>query len=843
MDTLRLKPRQPVEDDFDNWDDDDFMIENDDLTRRSDSTSNQPHRRDSHASFRSDRESLFGDEERQVHLPGDDEQSTLDAIAAATSAGIPIPQNVPSTALMGGTIKRLGGRKIKKIIQEDWADDLEMPDNGQALRIKPQDASQFPDVLRQVSGSVNPSPVKLMTPAIIHESVRKENKPVAFTPAMNLDRFRDDDDDDDIFGDGVATIKVSKLRPQHKPIPLITPPTPQKEVDDDFEMDLELPSTGKLKLTSRRDIPKTPAAGTGDDFDWGEGSLGTRFGGTRRDVFSNRSSSVSALSPSISSSITAESEDEAFDGLVFPNGPLDLSERLKHRKQSRSPERSSDMDKRPRSSKQLAPETPVMEKEDLLDGLDFGDGDVFGSGRIHLHRNIKVKESRPISPARPKTAVSITFTQKPVLSQPSRLPRPMVSHERSHTQSSLEPVSESGGPIPSRPSRRSQSRLGHSATSSISSVHTPTTPSSTTSLPPSTPRRRELGQKASTGTLRTEPTTTSAQLLRLKRSLPAMRPPQSPARSVNSRYDRPPSRTDSQRPQSSLRPKTPVDRPRTAYEGSAAQARKNPVPFLPAGASHNQSQHVTAKTSRVFRRHDSDYGPETRPLSRAVSRSTMRSPSPRKGRGIDRMATEPWQQLNKPRRVRHFGDGTELDGFDDLPTSTNTESRYTKLPIASGNRTNIRNKIYQNVLSDRNTPSPVSPYSPAKFDYQPHFARDTTASRMAREASIAHRAPPTGPLAPLTSQRVAQLSTRTNLSAHIPHLPRGTINHKKSRKPPQLKPHLISNLNSAREPKGMLTTIFYPSRTNANISFSAQRHDLQSGHFPLGRQRERLECL
>ncbi|KAI1866226.1 uncharacterized protein JN550_007614 [Neoarthrinium moseri] len=808
MDTLRLKPRLPVEDEVENWDDDDFMIDNEDLTFRSASTattSNHPNRRDSHASFRSDRESLFGDEERQVHLAGEDEKSTMDAIAAATTAGIPIPQNVPPSALMGGTIKRLGGRKIKKVIQEDWGDDIEMPKNGQALRMKHRDASQFPETLRQVSGSVTSSPVKLMSPPVIHESPRKENQPPTSSPASTLDRFRDnDDDDDDVFGDGPATIKAPKLRPQHKPISLITPPTPQKkDEDDDFEMDLELPSSGKLKLTNRRDIPpKTPNVNSGDEFDWGEGSLGTRFGGTRRDPFSNRSSSASALSPSIASSITAESEDDVFDGIVLPTGPLDLNERLKRRKQSRSPARPSDMDKRPRSSKQHGPETPVAEKdkEDLLDGLDLGDSDVFGSGKFTLHRNVKVKETRQSSPARPKTALSLTFTQKPVAAQPSRLPRPThIHHERSHTQSSLEPVSESGGPIPVRPARRSQSRMGHSATSSVSSIATPTTPSSTMSSQPSTPRRRELGQKASTGQLRNESTTTSAQLLRFKRSLPVMKGPESPARSVGSRYERPSSRTDSHRSQSALRPKTPVERARTAYEGSAAQARKNYVPFLAGGSTASQSHHVAARSSRTLRRHDSDYGPETRPLSRAMSRSTMRSPSPRKNRSVDKIAIEPWQQLSKPRRQRQFGDGTELDGFDDLPTSAQTESKYTKQPQGSS-RGSIRNKIYQNVLPDRSTPSPVSPYSPARVDYQPHFARDTAASRMAREASLAQRAP-SGPLAPLTSQRIGQLSTRTNLNPHIPHLPHGSIRTKKTRKPPQLKPHLISNLTSAKESK------------------------------------------
>ncbi|KAI1381446.1 hypothetical protein F4677DRAFT_126693 [Hypoxylon crocopeplum] len=795
-------------------DDDDFMIGNDDLTFRSNSTTANPqsHHRDSHSSFRSDRESLPGNDERQVHLPGDDEKSTLDAIATAAHVGIPLPSNVPPSALMGGTIKRLGGRKVKKIFQEDYGDDLEFPAAG-PLRLKSQDGGIYPESLGHVSSSANFGPAKQAGPSFLQALQHDLVLPKSLATPISLEMFRDADDDDDVFGDGAATIKASKLRPQARPLSLVTPPTPspqKKRKDDDFEGDLELPSDGMLKLTRKMDIPKTPALSASDDFDWGEGSLGTRFGGTKRDAFSTRSSSVSALSPSLASSLTAESEDELFDGLMIPNGPLDLGERLKRRKDDQSPERQPEqlaLDKRAPSLKNIA--KPVMDTEDLMDGLDFGDGDVFRSSKPTLHRNVKVKETRPVSPVRPKTAVSVTFTNKPVLSTPtSRLPRPMGSHERTQTQPSLEPVSESGGPILPRPSRRSQSRLGHSAQSSISSVHTPTTPSSVQSTQFSTPRRRELSQKTSTPALRNEPTTTSAQLLKLKRSLPAMRHTPGPTKPAVSRFDRPLSRTDSRidsgRPQSSLRPKTPVERSRPAYEGSVAQLRKNP--FLPAGASQSQSQHVSAKVVRPFRRHDSDQGPELRPLSRAISRAAPRSPSPRRTRN-DKMTSEPvWQQISKPRRVRRFGDGHELDSFDDLPTSAQVESKYMKQPIGSGNRTNIRNKMYQNVLPDRNTPSPVSPYSPAKFDSQPHFARDTAASRIARETMLAQRAPLSSALAPVTNQRVAQLSTRANVALHAYH-----SRPKKSQKTPQLKPHLISNLNSAKETKVVSGMTYNPA--------------------------------
>ncbi|KAI5864186.1 hypothetical protein GGS23DRAFT_604503 [Durotheca rogersii] len=796
-----------IEDLVENWDNDDFLLDDGDdwgvlsIGGTSPAFTNiHSHHRDSHSSFRSDRESLPGNDERQVHLPGDDEKSTLDAIAAATHAGIPIPTNVPPSALMGGTIKRLGGRKVKKIFQEDYGDDLEIPVSG-PLRLQPQDGRKYPEALRQVSLS---SPTKQVT-AIATQGTTYENifskVPKALATPINLDKFRDTDDDDDLFGDGVTTIKASKFLPQLKPASLVTPPTPspqkKKQDDDGFEGDLELPSDGLLKLSRKVDIPRTLALSVTDDFDWGESSLGTRSGGTKRDAFSTHSS-VSAMSPSLASSITAESEDELFDGLVLPQGPLNLGERLKRRKQG-SPEgqsRRSASIKRIPSPKNMA--EPAVDKEDILSGLDFGDGDVFSSRKLTLHRNVKVKETRPASPVRPKTSVSVTFTNKPAApGMTSRLPRPM-GLERTQTLPALEPVSESGGPIPQRPSRRSQSRLGHSAQSSVSSIYTPTTPSSVQSTQFPTPRRREVSQKASVSALRNEPTTTNAQLLRLKRSLPALRHAAPLAKTVVSRFDRPPSRTDSRvepgRPQSFIRPKTPIDRARPTVDTNAAQLRKNPAPFLPAGASQSQSQHISVKAPRVFRRHDSDQGPETRPLSRAMSRAGMRSPSPRRARNEKTSAEPIWQQLSKPRRVRRFGDGHELDSFDDLPTSAQAESKFMKQPVAAGSRTNIRSKLYQNVLPDRSTPSPVSPYCPAKTDFQPHFARDTAASRIAREHILAQRSPASGPLA-LASQRIPQLSGRTSLVHH------NVSRTKKSQKAPQQKPHLISNLNSARETK------------------------------------------
>jgi hypothetical protein len=291
--------------------------------------------------------------------------------------------------------------------------------------------------------------------------------------------------------------------------------------------------------------------------------------------------------------------------------------------------------------------------------------------------------------------------------------------------------------------------------------------------------------------------------LKLKRSMPTMRSyPQSPAKPIASRYERPPSRNDSR----VSRPKTPVERDRSGAESSMSLARKNPVPFLPAGTSTFTSHHVTIKTSRHFRRHDSESSnnsTEFRPTSRAVSRSTMRSPSPRR-RGAEALAQEAAtkRQMTKPVRRRHFGDGFELDGFDDLPTSRESEQKFVKEPIGRGppKLSALRNKIHQEFFPSRtSTPAPLTPHSPARSrDELPRFARDTTASRMAREHVIAQRAPSAqgAPLAALTNQWKAKVAATTGLST----IHAQSVKPKRSKGPPQ-KPQLIKPLGNLNNPK------------------------------------------
>ena len=550
-------------------------------------------------------ESIAGDEDWQVLLKPNDDLSTQNAIAHAKQAGIPLPNNVPSSALLGGTIKKLSKKKSRQKMDDDWGEDLELPSSG-GLRLK-----------------------------------KKRS--------------------------------IGNLR---------APATPAAEEED-------------------------------DDFDeWAEGSLGIRFAGTKRGENRNRSSSVSAMSPSLGSCMTLESEEDGLDGLVLPNGPLDLEAALRKRKYV-DPEPEPEPEKAAlfRTSHQLAQEpqkklqkpwasTQDNTNDDFFADIEIGHNDAFDPKKLKSHRNIQHKNKKPSAPVqRPGASTTLTFTDKPVA---SRIPRPLSS---SKSSAKLEPVFETG----------------------VGQIINPTT------------RSR-----------RPEPTTTSAQLLKSKRSMPMLRSTYTP------------------------------------------QPASHPKPFLPAGNAHAQSHNINARSAQSHVRRDSDPNRSQSPTMRSYSRMSNAVGSDTPSRATRRelapsaLAREASvkRPMTKPTRRRNFGDGSELENFDDLPTSATKESRFVKQPSlpklgAAANSKPLRQALSHSKLQngpDRTataTPMPPTPRTPStKLDTTtsctPRFARDTAASRIAREQRLndaksqpQQRPRGEGPLMPVSTNWKAQVAARS----------------------------------------------------------------------------------
>ena len=263
---------------------------------------------------------------------------------------------------------------------------------------------------------------------------------------------------------------------------------------------------------------------------------------------------------------------------------------------------------------------------------------------------------------------------------------------------------------------------------------------------------------------RRQPTTTSSQLLKSKRSMPLLR-------------------------------------------NQASAPQMHAQVHRPAGPSSSQNQQPSAYRPIPYHlRRDSDprrsgaHSPEPRPLSRLSNQVTPDTPSrgsrQRQDLAPAALAREAAAKrtVTKPARRRNYGEGNELEVFDDLPTSMSKESKYTKPPIARGppksglrqipSRVDLRDPVKR-----MTTPAPPrTPASPTKGFHDapmntPSYLRDTAASRIARETRLSNNQPrprSEGPLQPLTTNWKAQVAARS------PHTSPSSQRQKTKRTAPQL---------------------------------------------------------
>ncbi|KAI7976049.1 hypothetical protein EIK77_008067 [Talaromyces pinophilus] len=748
----------------------------------------------SRRSIRSDVESNAGDEDWQLLLRDNDEAGTEEAIASARNAGIPIPDNVPKSALLSGSIKKLQSKQNKRSVIDDWSEDLEIPDADVELSLKSKGHESFPESINQIHtplmaspaktrGSAEPSPFRGVGTTTPQSTTDAKDT----LQGLGFHDIKQDSQEPPTTTTNTSTDTVSNLNLPHTPS--IGSHSPAVGVagdaDDDFEKDFEFPSQEMtLKLSPPPSMPTMIPSINDDiwDIGWADGDNNGRFGGTKRDGRSTHSSSVSAFSPSASSCLTAETEDDILDGLVLPDGPFNFEDNLKKRKVLRPDTEEPSPKSQPPTNNHK-----TTTSDNFFDELDVDDGSVFTSLKTNVNRNVKRKlDARPMTPNRSEK--TITFTNK-TPSVGTRIPR-LSSHNRSRT--SLEPVSESGNPVTQF--RRPQSRLtAHGNRSSVESIHT---------SPPATPSggRRSLGGRISREGMNSDRDLSSshAQLLKSKRSAPAIRGPEESASAAP--FPRPSSRQESASLiPSYARPKTPVERSTT---DSRLGSHRSQAPFLPAGASQSQSHHASLKYSRHFRRSDSETSTESTIGAKSTSRLSQTLRADTHGRHHAHSVSEGSnimvkQSVTRPTRRRNYGDGNELESFDDLPTSATLESQFIKTPVGHGPPRSVRSRLAQSPTALRTeTPVPTmtssAPSRPSSF--KPRFARDTNASRIAREQRIASLSLPTrnrdsAPLAPLSTNWKGPQTPRQTDSMLTARSKKG-----KASRPGGSKPQLIKSM-------------------------------------------------
>lgn len=706
-----------------------------------------------------------------------------------------MPANVPKSALLGGTIKRLGRKRPRKNLADDWSEDVELPDS-EYLKLKDPNERNFPESLRHINSTVT-SPVKSSPSPFWGDSLH---------PALtSLDILRDENDELDT-GD-VPTIKLPKARSSRQTTPIKHghwADTAGEDIEP-FDQGFELPAGNvPLNLPSRKSNTATPSPFPDDfDIDWSEGSIGVRFGGTARDRRSNPSSSVSIASPSVSSCLTGESEDDGLDGLVIPEEPLDLETSLKKRQDSKP---ATTIQPHPEPAKDDAQES--RDTDDFFCGLEVEGGSVFTPlNNLALNPNVKCKTERPESPAR-RSATTITFTNTNN-SPRTRIPRPS-GHDRP-LSTHLETVSESGAPISKFRPSPSRSH-GHSSHSSVSSLSASGAMSASPS--PKFSSRRLVGTRVSRDSLDGGRTPASQQRLKSKRSMPTMRGINQQSTSVPLPQGSPFYRDSTRQVSAStVRLKPPVDR--VGYESKSVD-RRTQTPFIPAGAPQNKSHHVTVKNNRPARRTNSESSGEAFHPQGNAPRAAQSDTSPE--------AVAPKRTLTKPARRRHFGDGSELELFDDLPTSIAVENRFVKNPTGRGAPRSLRGRLSQSqpVPPRAETPTqpPTSITVPKTPGSTPRFARDTNASRNAREQRIAS----------MTMNKNRDITSLPSLSASwkpksTSRVPSGsaTLRSKRDKSTvPGTKPHLIRPMGAGvHEAKCKLMVLFLFFLCSVLMLFSA----------------------
>ncbi|KAJ6046809.1 hypothetical protein N7444_008063 [Penicillium canescens] len=787
MDSLPNQLRPGTDEPIECWDDDDDLQFNGDVQFRTASSAgsitNSSFRPSGHRdsissrrSARSDLDSNVGDEDWQVPLYENDEFAKEEAIASAKTAGIPIPTDIPKSALVGGTIKRLSTRKTRKTFVDDWSEDVELPDPETVLQLKTPRETVFPDFLPNVSSAAT-SPVKSAASPSWTDEISTH-----LQSALEFDGFDPQD---------IPTLKAPTPRsPKKSSTANVGVLNVEQETDDDFNQDFELPQTLQPLELSYRKHNFNVSSPTLDDFDleWSEGSIGVRVGGTTRDGRSVPSSSISIASPSVSSCLTAESEDDGLDGLVIPEGPLDFKASLKKRQTARI----ENVDVRENRLDQ------VPDADDFFSGIEVDNGKAFSSGKLALNPNVKCKTERPSSPTR-RSATTLTFTSA-TGSPRTRIPR-LSGHDRTHS-THLETVSESGAPLSKF--RTSQSRLGHSSQSSTSSLPISNVIPTSPTLPVS--GRRLLGPRTPRDSTQSSEVNPPNRRLKTKRSLPSIRG------TGSAPLTQPSQRQPIDRPVRlpSARPKTPVDRP--LIDGRTF-ARRAQAPFMPAGPSESQSP-ANVKGYRSSRRTNSDsssgllspqgtFGRLPRSTRNESFRTSFGESTP------DSVASAK-RTLTRPTKRRNFGDGTELESFDDLSTSVAAESKFVKTPTGRGAPRSVRTRISQSRIEPPHDVSPPqSSTSPSALKLRsptPRFAQDTNASRNAREQRIASMA---------MNSKSRESNSLSGFSSNwksqpISRAPPSTsIRSRKSRPSAKLtsKPHLIkpmgSGVQDAKSVRGM----------------------------------------
>ncbi|TBU34596.1 hypothetical protein BD311DRAFT_649513 [Dichomitus squalens] len=565
--------------------------------------------------------------------------------------------------------------------KEEWADaDFDLPDDDP---IHASDAESDKEEeedwdMEMDLGKTGGAKAQLVLKGMAARSGSSKNVSQVFTirPPPPQTQSTDEEDDDE----GVSTIKVAALPKAASAKP------PQSPIDEDFEDGFALPSD----LTTLSLRPLSLAHRTSkSSLEWGDKDQTSSSQSS--DTYSNfgfadNSPSSNYTSASLPETETDEDEeeDDILDGLDVPIGLFESgSGARKLGKILELKKKTAFADDR---LKVVSPDP----EDDFEIGLEIGNDTELSPSRLLQTAQAVV---RPTTSSRSKSAPP----RPPVaLRPPSRLKSDRAKSPNNPPISSMSQLRRITAPPASPPpSRTAQPYRAQTYSQAVAS------PSSMTFL------------AAKPGSLR------------VQKSTSGLKPPSPPVSRKLSRKASLPSMSESNQPQASgsgsgsaALGNAPVARYETPTASSRAKVHTATTsrlhgldyyvpPTRPSTPSSNpaalrltmptSSSRMKSRTpiSNVF---PQQAGPTSAPPARATSplppaRPPSRPPSAASSAASLRVKHSPSASLptapkvlKKPKRTRTYGDGTELDLFEDLPTDREKEGKYRVQPKGYGNR-------------------------------------------------------------------------------------------------------------------------------------------------------------
>ncbi|KAG9314261.1 hypothetical protein JVU11DRAFT_5049 [Chiua virens] len=485
---------------------------------------------------------------------------------------------------------------------------------------------------------------------------------ITIRPPLTSQEEVDEEDDE-----GVSTIKVAELASTLKAV--AQPPPP---IDEDFESAFSLPSD--LTRLSLAPLPLSHRSSK-NSLEWGDrdqtsSSQSSDAYSTLGFADGSSSNSVSSLSLPDTEESECDEDDSELDGIVIPSGLFESGHGGKHLKKILESKK-----KAPPSDQQAKVASPDPE-DDFEMGLVIQDDDDVSPSRLVSAKQThwfatrsKSAPARALIPARPPSRLRADRAKSPV--------NPPISSARQ-----LQRIKLSSSPPPRPPTRAQTYKEALSAA--------PPVPTNTfLSTKPGSLR----GQKSHSGLKPPTPTSTQRKGLTRKASLsslmessssqasgsgtaPAAGPSTKPAR-----YEAPTAASRAKSHTSSTsrihaldfivpptRPSTPSSNPAALRLTMPTSMRIKSRPSLssifpgPTPATQPQSSHRAISPI-----------PSITSLRTRISHNQTPSiPS-----------TSAPKLLRRPKRQRMYGDGTELDAFEDLPTDRDKEGKFRVQPKAS----------------------------------------------------------------------------------------------------------------------------------------------------------------